>query len=249
LIRGIKDSKYGFIDVNGKVFIKPQYIKANDFKEGVAVVSTVDGWGCIDKTGKYIVPIRNDWELGDGFSEGMVGVLIENKWGFIDKTGKIKRKPQFDKISSFSEGLASVVKDGKSGYIDKTGKIVVPISHLIAYDFENGIARVADYLKIKEGPEKGELKKRWMFINKTGKQISKNMFYYFVYSLSDGIASVESEVNDAYKNGYVDKSGNIITESVFDRASHFKDGIAEVWIGDKMGYIDKTGKYIWEPTE
>lgn len=51
----VNDQKYGFIDETGQLVIKPQFYHAKDFHHGLARVSYArDGWGYIDKTGKFV---------------------------------------------------------------------------------------------------------------------------------------------------------------------------------------------------
>ncbi len=49
-------SRYGFIDLKGKVVIEPQWEGADDFDGGFATVKQNDKWGWIDKTGLHINP-------------------------------------------------------------------------------------------------------------------------------------------------------------------------------------------------
>ena len=78
------------------------------------------GHGCIDKTGKEVIPCKYD-HLG-GFYEGLARVNLDHKWGFIDKSGKEVIPCKYDWISGFYEGLARVKLDDKYGYVDKIGR-------------------------------------------------------------------------------------------------------------------------------
>jgi len=62
------------------------------FFEGYARVSlggfTGGLWGCIDKSGKVIVPIKYD-EIGlFGYKTNLAKVNLNGKYGFINKAGK-----------------------------------------------------------------------------------------------------------------------------------------------------------------
>lgn len=50
------------------------------------------------------------------------------------------------------------------------------------------------------------------------------------------------------KWGLIDKGGNEILAPRFDHIEPFKDGIARVHEGRRIGYINRAGKFIWEPT-
>lgn len=46
--------KYGYIDETGRVAVEPRFEEASEFSEGPAVVRAGDGYGFIDKSGKYV---------------------------------------------------------------------------------------------------------------------------------------------------------------------------------------------------
>lgn len=67
-----KDKKFGFIDRTGKIIIAPEYKWADDFHNGLAVISTS----------------KQIWDF-----EGTAKLGFEPNQGYIDKTGKIIWKP------------------------------------------------------------------------------------------------------------------------------------------------------------
>lgn len=93
------------------------------------------GYGCIDKTGKEVIPCKYD-EMG-GFYEGLAYVDLDGKWGFIDKSGKEVIPCKYDEYDwngngYFQEGLAKVrLDDFHSAWIDKKGKEVVVFDHCL----------------------------------------------------------------------------------------------------------------------
>ena len=238
------NEKWGYIDINGKVVIEPQFVTADDFHEGLAIVLTHMGWGCIDKKGKLVFrhdPCEFRPKLVHGyFSEGLLCVRsieymgdqftkFQNLYGYIDKTGQIIIKPKFYNAEQFSEGLAEVLYDGgKGGYIDKTGEIVIMPRFDEADSFSEGMASV------KIGPKYG-------YIDKTGEIVIKPQFDG-AESFSEGMARVMI----GPKYGYIDKTGEIVIKPQFDGAESFSEGMARVKIGLKYGYIDKTGTLVIE---
>ena len=120
------------------------------------------GYGCIDKTGKEVIPCKYD-EI-DAFSEGLAKVELDGKYGYIDKSGKEVIPCRYDYTFDFSEGLAEVRLDGKYGYFDKSGKEVIPckyddiLYHEPGY-FSEGLAevRLDDF--------------HWAWIDKKGKEV------------------------------------------------------------------------------
>jgi len=112
------DMKYGLIDINGKIILKPKNIFDNitAFSEGLAVIKTdFDKYGFIDKQGKTIVkPIYDETGI---FSEGFAVICQDEKYGYINRRGKVVIKPQYDEAKNFFEGLAAVKQNDEWFYI------------------------------------------------------------------------------------------------------------------------------------
>lgn len=64
---GFESFHYGYVDKTGKLAIPYQFIKANQFSDGLALVHYfTDESGYIDKTGKLVIPYQFDiaYEFG-----------------------------------------------------------------------------------------------------------------------------------------------------------------------------------------
>lgn len=161
-------STFGFIDKSGRIFIKPQYYKADNFSEGLAAVRCHNGkTGFIDKSGKFVIEPQfyGTGIFSDGLAAVSIGDFSVNKWGYINKSGKYVINLQFDFADDFKEGLAYVRLDNKKGYIDQSGKFVIdPQIFEHAEDFSKGLARVWI-----DGYYSG----RWGYIDRTGKYVWK----------------------------------------------------------------------------
>src|SRR5882762_11324102 len=114
-----KDDKWGFIDRTGRIVVPLQFDSANDFHEGLALVTAKGKKLFIDETGRIV--ITPQFDIVHDFSEGVAAVnigetripnlgLISNpgKWGYIDKTGKLVLPLRFTHAEDFSEGMAGV---------------------------------------------------------------------------------------------------------------------------------------------
>ena len=122
---------WGYIDETGKEIIAPQYIYANDFKNGIAVVC------------------KGKWENKNWLHRGKYHAGCwskEEKWGAIDKSGKEAIPFIFDELEQYDEE-GKIYKahyggypDGKYGLIDCKGNwIVKPIFGYISYSYEHGM--------------------------------------------------------------------------------------------------------------
>ena len=82
-------------------------------------------FGCVDKTGKFV--INPQFDMIGLFLDGIARVKVNDKWGYIDKKGNYVINPQFDMAFDFSfynHQIAQVILDGKLCYIDRTGRII-----------------------------------------------------------------------------------------------------------------------------
>jgi len=186
--------KWGYIDRDGKVVIEPQFDRAFEFSEGLAVVWKDGVCGYIDQNGK--MAIEAIFETCEDFSEGLavIGVRIGGMtYGYVDKTGKVIIKPRFDDARRFSEGLAFVQEslyrpkfDGsppfpqtlktsrevemvtpRAGFIDKTGEFVVPLS---------GFDATCDDCYFSDGLALVHMDGKFGYIDQTGKFVIKPKF-------------------------------------------------------------------------
>lgn len=125
----LESGKYGYINCQGKTVAMPQWDRASDFQNGVAVVGN-DGkpatYGAIDATGKVIVPLEPrtlSW-----YPDAQVFLSLKKtdsgtEYTVLDVTGKVIAK-NWDKISDFWTGHATVLKGDLYGLIDAKGSVV-----------------------------------------------------------------------------------------------------------------------------
>jgi hypothetical protein len=96
-IRFREKGKWGYLNVNNEIAIKPGFEDASDFKEGMAFVKKDGKFGYIDKNGKTVIPFKYD--MAGNFSNGVaiVYILLKTndefqseapKYGLINKQGK-----------------------------------------------------------------------------------------------------------------------------------------------------------------
>ena len=258
LIPAGKDGKTGYVDVNGKWVINPQFENAECFSEdGFARIRQNGKIGLIDKTGKIVVEpqfysIEGFDKIFDdnGFARFSVDTKPETQksddwlkdninyddnddylYGFIDKTGKIVIEAKYPFSCGFKNGLACVKLDGKYGFIDKTGKMVIENKYEYASSFaDNGLA-----LAKQNG--------KYGFINKSGKFVIEPQFESADKFQKCGLANIKQ--NDKW--GCIDETGKIVIEPEYENRFVFDDnGLADVKLNDKWGFIDKTGKMVIE---
>ncbi len=238
------NKKYGFIDKTGKILIEPKFEFANDFVEGLALVSIRNDElksVYIDDTGKIVISLKSG---GNNYSEGLAAIGVgeftmhgggDHKFGFVDKTGQLAFEINFKEARAFSEGLSAVMnEEGKWGYIDKTGKVVIPFQFEDAFGFSEGLACVLT----------NEL---FGFIDKFGKIVIEPRFAS-PSQFKEGLAAVELPVKDFKPHKYygtyvrslgelmfIDKTGNtaIKFDSNVKEINDFSEGLASIGVKRK----------------
>lgn len=259
---GPTDEEYSRKFVDNAVRFE-ETISASVFSEGRCAVKLDGKWGYINVEGELVVPA--DYDEAYAFSEGMAVVGKNDTFEYIELDGKRAILQLFSKAHGFSEGLAAVAILGttKLGYIDKSGQFVIEQKYLQAGKFHEGIAGVCetsgDWISIdKDGkmaftaaviPYDGYgegLFRTWdsRFIDRRGKERFKQASSIESYRpFSNGLVVIKK----GGEYGYMDKSGKVAIEPVFEMADDFSEGLAAVKIHGKWGYIDKTGDIVISP--
>ncbi len=155
---------WGYIDVNGSWAIRPQFIYAEPFADGVALVGRREGTTklvashlFIDRTGQRICD--QEFSRARSFREELAAVcrLWEDspddgigKWGYVDRNCNVVIAYQFARGEDFSEGLAgAAVETGEEGdktwgFVDRNGRWVIEPAFQSVGEFCGGAAWVED---------------------------------------------------------------------------------------------------------
>jgi hypothetical protein len=245
-----RNDKWGYMNENGKVVIRPLYDYADDFSGGRAIVVR-------DRKTFFLRPDGTEVRLPPGvipasrFYDGLAWVSKDNKFGIIDPDGRLKVRPVFIAHGPFSDGMADAsfaTSDGIStitilSYIDNNCKIKVFPEYETGGSFSHGIAPA-----IRRGSH------RLVFINKDG-AIKFSVFDSvaadggFVHSWSpafDGRIVINLDGPPPFRpHGVVlDTSGRRIMTPENDAVRRFSEGLAPIRSGGKWGFIDQEGRLI-----
>lgn len=222
-----KGSKFGIIDKNGNIIIKPIYDDVTYFaKENIAAVKINSKWGIANSNGTIILNPRFDFIYD--FQDGFLKVRENNKYGFLNSKGNIFLIPSFQDASDFQDGYASV----KSG---STWKLVD----------ENGNFQYLGFHEMKQ-PSKGivpvEKNKKWGIVKTDGTALTPLKY--------DDISFLNSKlikVKDSGKWGIIDYSGNEILGPQFDSITATDGEMSLIVKSGRYGVIDSSGKILVEP--
>lgn len=121
------ESKYGYMDKEGNMIVKPTYTEATVFNEGLAIVCKDEKYSIIDKTGAVVAKIASSVEPRDGFCFGMAPARKGNdSWGFINRDGEFTKFPaKVDRIREYNEDYVVVEKDDKAGVMTHDGEVII----------------------------------------------------------------------------------------------------------------------------
>jgi hypothetical protein len=196
----ISDSRgaVGFIDIDGKVIVEPQYQHAGKFIDGVALLRKGGLFGFMNSEGKLIVPLRHPYARD--FSEGLAVVgsgsfmntSVENRYDYPPYTFQ-----------------------GTFGYIDRSGKLVIPYKFGLAGEFSEGMAVIGEgsllyeYRKVR-GCKPYTVKRsgfngKFGYIDRSGKVVIPPSFDE-AHQFSNGLALVKT--NGRYR--YIDRKGKTV---------------------------------------
>jgi len=255
LFRILQGRKWGYINSAGTVVIKPQFVDASDFSEGLAFVrypekekplkpgqkspELIIAAGYIDETGKVVLEMESPLYLvGDGFREGLTRIWLwvsgqGNLYGYVDRSGKIIIKPKFNLAYPFVDGLAAACIDRKCGFIDKAGEFAIEPKFATVQSFSEGFAVVGVDIESVG------------FVNKSGELAIPPQFgNQGSIGFREGMSAV---VFPGGPYGFINTEGVLAIPMQFEQTLAFSEGLAPVYVKGKWGYIDKAGKYVIEP--
>jgi len=241
---------YGYKDsISGTEVLKPQYLGAAPFVNGMAEVVSGDlkafqegkvaylEFAFINPAGKQICMVQcQDMRY---FSQGRAAVMKDGKWGFSDTTGKLIIEPIYENVGDFFGGLAVIVNGSKCGLIDRAGKEIIPCSYdymdMLTFKF---ILAFNGTLDQNGFPKQG----KYGVLDKTGKIVLplqydqlavKSGFIFMLMNQKCGVADT--------------LTGKIIAPCEMEFIPEFKEGIASYAKAGKYGYLKEGGKILVEP--
>lgn len=221
------DSLWGFMDLEGKLMIKPSYSSVEPFSEGLALVVKAGKVGFINKSGEAVIPIM--YEDAEPFESAVTVVSKSNKYGIIDRTNKVVVPIKYEFVGAYFDGLAVVANDSAYGYVNKSGQIAIPLSYDYAANFNQGLAVIE-----KDG-KKG-------VINTQGGVVVPLTFNWLESFQPNGLSRAKKD--SLY--GLINQEAKQVLPYTYDAIGEFSDGLAVVAKGDQYGYINDSAQWVIE---
>lgn len=235
-----KEKEWGYINLDGKFIIDPQYRQCFPFSDGFAPIVDKKTTYFIDLKGKKLETEIDNFVLfnvvgtGDkGFSDGMASVAVDHKWGYMNTKGELVVQLKYNKAYPFNDGFAIAFLEGGHFFvIDTNGVETEIIGATACKKFTEGLAP----FKNSEG--------LYGYIGTDAKVAIKPQFRRVGYFI-DGIAWAKS-MDDKF--GFINQSGEWIIKAQFKKVGYFNGGLA--WartMDNKIGYINIDGEWEIEP--
>jgi len=135
LLRVRVDSKWGYIDPEGKFAIPPHFEAAYDASEGLAVVRSKGRFGALDSRGAVAIEPTFD-SLVISFRKGVIGAKGK-RWHLLDSSGEsIAVLPHNMQVWGELRDDRMLVRRGERfGYINAAGELAIPPTLPEAGDF------------------------------------------------------------------------------------------------------------------
>jgi hypothetical protein len=253
LFQIIENNKIGYINSTGKVVIKPIFLSAGEFFEGLANARIGGTYGYIDETGDFV--IQPQFDYATPFSEGLAIVYLNGQPFFIDKKGKKAFDCNYSVVEPFENGRALVkTSTNKMGFIDVHGKLIIDTAYTEIFPFINGLA-VVHGLKHNPVPrnnvvktiyEVGVIDTLGKFVVNYGKYTKINNFdngYFGMSTLPEPWDTIDGSTS---REGFMDKNGKQILlmdhfkNSWIDGGVHcglVKMSLYKNWVAEENGDI------------
>ncbi len=234
MIKIKKNGKYGLMDINGNIKIKPKYSDIKGESNGLICVKATNGkYGYMTTKGYF--PIEAKYTDASNFgTDDIAAVKNRGEWGFIDRRGKLLVDYQYAEATPFKNGYSIVrrLMSKTSGIINTQGRYVVDNKKYLNVRFPS------DGLVAARSQGGG----KWGFVDLNGRTVVQHQ-YEKVTQFGDGHALVS--VNGS-KFSVIDKRGNEVAPAMFDNAKMegYNDGLAAVVYEGKWGFVNTKGEIV-----
>lgn len=261
----VKDDagKYGFIDYSNNIVLETKYDSIEkEHNSDLYIVTEAGTKKLIKKDGTEVLSSGFD-EIAEILKAEENGIIFikAGKYGVMNLAGEIKIEATYDSIKEAKSGVFIAKTGDKYGIIDINGEQKLEFNYsVITYDEKSDIyiAEDSNYIaNILNGnyelkisgilldfdTDKGYIKTR---------ENDENKYYNLKFE-----SKQESEIfatrtlflsKKDGKYGYVNKSGKVIVDYIYDDATEQNDyGYAAIKKDGKWGSIDSNGNVIQEP--
>lgn len=257
------DNKYGLISTSGTVLIEAKYNEVKYIGSSyLFAVKQDETWKLFDTEENKIVIDGGYKDIVEAKSENIIIVDENGKYGVINKDNTEKIKPQYEDLKYAFSIYYIAKKEGKYGIINSKNETVIEFEYKNMIYIENGGFIQADKTDVETV----------IFDNNLGQKIvgiisdinidkgyikvyTNNEYKYYNFKLEEKNSTDLLTANTLFlskkddKYGYVDKSGNVVVDYIYeDGTEQNSDGFASVKKDGVWGSINKAGVISQEPS-
>ena len=259
-----EEGKYGIISNSNQVILEPNYDEIKDvYTTNYYVVKQGEAEKLIGKDGADVLTTGFD-EITGILKNEENGVIFKQgeKYGIMNMSGEVTLNPTYDDLKEAKTGIFIAEQGGKYGIIDLTGAEKLGFTYQSLNYYEKADLYVGEDENFNNSIINGnfEVKQTGILIDINEdegylqiRQDDENKYYDFSFNEKQ-----ESEIfpnrtlflsKKDGKYGFVDKSGNVVVDYIYDDATSQNNfGYAAVKKDGIWGSIDDKGTVIQEPT-
>lgn len=249
-----KSGRYGYLDTQGVVAFEGQYIAAGPFQDGYAIVTTDEGTGMINYTGRMAVPAEYDDILRVGdialLSKQGDGVLVLRLGG--EQLVRVEGEAYISEIGEY--GL--ILTQSELLLIDSTGAVAgkYPATATVIGG-ENGQIIVSDglwgeaetFVSLADGTQVGEKYQSVQPLNPLGETGYYAVSRFDATPVTDetgAITRYEWSAGDI-RYAIMDDSGTLLSDFTYTMLRPAEADRFFAATGEKYGVINAQGNWLW----
>lgn len=225
--------KWGYIDTAGEEVLDYVYSYVSSCNnEGVRIITNSLGCRLYDESGMVLGIFTFNVTDAGLFTDNLIPVSDGKEYGYYDSFAK-KQFGGYEYAGSFQNGIAAVKKSGQWTLIDTSGKEKSGKFADIVVDgngqYLNGEVMIA-----------ATAENKYQMFDSEGKSINDFTANKMDICTSDGCIAFEKDG----KWGFVDTSGKVVIEPLYDEAKSFSNGLAAVCKDGKWGFINSSNEVV-----
>ena len=257
------ENKYGLISTSGTVLIEAKYDEVKYIGSShLFAVKEADTWKLFDTEQNKIVIDGEYKDIVEAKSENIIVVDEDGKYGALNKDNTVKIEPQYEDLKYAFSIYYIAKKDEKYGIINSENQAVIEFEYQNMIYVENGGFIQADKTDTETVIFDNNLGQKVVGIvsdinTEKGyiKVYTNNEYKYYNFKLEEKNSAdlltsstlLLSKKDGKY--GYVDKSGNVVVDYIYEDATEQNTlGFAAVKKDGVWGSINKTGAISLEPS-
>lgn len=257
------ENKCGLISTSGTVLIQANYDQVKYIGSShLFAVKEADSWKLYDTEKNSIVIDAGYKDIVEAKSENIIVVNTDGKYGVLNKDYTVKIEPQYEDLKYAFSIYYIAKKDGKYGIINSENETVIEFEYQNMIYSENGGFIQADKTDTETVIFDNNLGQKVVGIvsdinTEKGyiKVYTNNEYKYYNLKLEEKKSSDLLTANTLFltkkdgKYGYIDKSGNVVVDYVYeDGTEQNKQGYSAVKKDGVWGSINQVGVIIQEPS-